>query len=488
MTHIKRILPVVVLVVLTVFAKEKIKAQEIKATVLTGHRESQSRANEYSRFVNIKNLAFTDNEGTEGIAIEVDESERRQTYYGMGTSFDRTSMGNLLKMSPEIRSKILHWMFAPVGPGIELNIIRYPFGTSDFTHTEWYTYNDLPKGETDPELKKFSIERDRELGFIDLLHEVMKINPDIRLVGATWSPPAWMKVNGRLIRGSDLKEEYRPVFAAYLRKTLQAFAAEGIVFDGITIQNEPEVNQVYPSCTMATETILAVQAALRKELDEHDIAVEVWTGDTQWNEMEKYQLPQAEAARENNNPYVTGAAWHFYGGGPRQMRKYAEQFPEHRQILTEIQLTNSKRGNISRALEFFQYGANGMIDWITAMDREGGPNNPGNPWDVSGGRFFTMDRQNPNDWNWARNFYQYGAVSPYLEPGAVLIESPMRKKHLRTAAFQNPDGEIVLFIASERGLNDDEMPASAVTVGWNGKTETLEVPGEEFFLSLRWYP
>lgn len=464
-------------------AASPLVGQEIRATILTGHLEDSARADKFANFEAIEGLAFTEGETDADIEIEVDETERRQSYYGMGTSFDRTSMGNLLKMSPAVRDEVLRAMFAPDGPGMELNLIRYPFGTSDFTHTEWYTYNDLPKGETDPELEHFSIERDRQEGFIDLLKEVRAINPEIKFIGATWSPPAWMKERERLVHGKDLQEQYRPVFAAYLRKTIQAFAEEGIFFDAITIQNEPEVSQVYPSSTMSIETILAVQAALREEFDAHGIETEIWTGDTQWNKAHEYQIPQAEAAEANNNPYVKGAAWHWYGGGPAAMRRYAERFPDHRNILTEIQLAN-KGGVMARALPFFQNGANGLVDWITAMDREGGPLNPGNPWNVTGGKFVTMDRENPDDWNWSRNAYQYGAISPHLEPGAVLIESPVRKKHLFTAAFQNPDGEIVLFIAPRWRM--DEVPASEVTIHWNGKAETVELPAEHFIASFRW--
>ena len=70
---------VAALVVLGSFAEVEITAQEIRASVLTGHRESQSRANEFSRFVDINNLAFTDNEGTEGITIQ-NEPEVNQVY------------------------------------------------------------------------------------------------------------------------------------------------------------------------------------------------------------------------------------------------------------------------------------------------------------------------------------------------------------------------------------------------------------------------
>ncbi|MFP4352658.1 MAG: hypothetical protein ACLFTU_07505 [Puniceicoccaceae bacterium] len=292
-------------------------------TLLTDYREAARDIPEGAAFHAIKPIAFAGDAAAESaVSISVDETERRQTYYGMGTSFDRASMANLLKMSPRAREEVLRGMFDPEGDGLRLNIIRYPLGTSDFTGTEWYTYNDLPKGETDPELD--------------------------------------------------------------LRKTLQAFAAEGIEFDAITVQNEPEINQVYPSSKMSPETVIAVQAALHGEVAEHGVTTSIWTGDTQWSKGHEYHIPQAEAARESGNPYVTGAAWHWYGGNPKAMRRYAERFPGQLNILTEIQLANRGRV-VSRVLTYFQNGAQGMVDWITGLDRDGGPLNPGNPWKKVGG-------------------------------------------------------------------------------------------------------
>lgn len=63
-----------------------------------------------------------------------------------------------------------------------------------------FSYNDLEPGQTDINLTKFSLEKDR--GVINLLKEILAINPKIKILGSPWSAPVWMKTNGSTIGGS----------------------------------------------------------------------------------------------------------------------------------------------------------------------------------------------------------------------------------------------------------------------------------------------
>ncbi|MFP4352659.1 MAG: hypothetical protein ACLFSZ_10235 [Puniceicoccaceae bacterium] len=97
-----------------------------------------------------------------------------------------------------------------------------------------------------------------------------------------------------------------------------------------------------------------------------------------------------------------------------------------------------------------------------------------------------MDPDNPDDWNWSINAFQYGAISPFLRPGAVLIESPARRKGLLTAAFQNPDGEIVLFIAPH--AEQENIEAGTVAIEWRGRKALVPLPEGHFLATLLWNP
>ena len=47
---------------------------------------------------------------------------------------------------------------------------------------------------------------------------------DILWMASPWSPPAFMKENGKLIEGSMLKKEYYRLYAAYIVKFIEAYA------------------------------------------------------------------------------------------------------------------------------------------------------------------------------------------------------------------------------------------------------------------------
>lgn len=63
-------------------------------------------------------------------------------------------------MSETDRERTIERIVSP-STGIGMNLMRICIGTPDFTGDPWYSYDDLPRGESDPDLKRFSIEKDR---------------------------------------------------------------------------------------------------------------------------------------------------------------------------------------------------------------------------------------------------------------------------------------------------------------------------------------
>src|SRR5690606_34793615 len=98
---------------------------------------------------------------------------------------------------------------------IGVSYLRISIGASDLDASV-FTYNDLPAGETDPELEKFSLAPDQE-NLIPLLQQILKINPDIKIMGSPWTPPVWMKTNNNSV-GGQLKPEYYETYAQYFVK------------------------------------------------------------------------------------------------------------------------------------------------------------------------------------------------------------------------------------------------------------------------------
>src|SRR3982751_6060664 len=138
-------------------------------------------------------------------------------------------------MTAQQREALLQELFGR-DPGIGLSFVRVTMGASDFSRSH-YSYDDVPPGETDPTLAHFSIDVDRAEK-LPALKRASAINPQLKLVGSPWSPPAWMKTSGSLIKGT-LKPEFYPAFAEYFRRWVDAYEAEGLRIFAVTLQNEP---------------------------------------------------------------------------------------------------------------------------------------------------------------------------------------------------------------------------------------------------------
>jgi glucosylceramidase len=153
--------------------------------------------------------------------IHVDPGVRYQPILGIGCSFEEATIYNLQRMPDGER--VLRSLVDPVD-GIGSNLMRICFGSSDFTARPYYSHDDVPPGETDPDLQHFAIAKDVEYGIVDLVRRAMAINPELRIFASPWSPPAWMKSGGTMC-GGRLLREYYPVAARYYRMAVEACAA-----------------------------------------------------------------------------------------------------------------------------------------------------------------------------------------------------------------------------------------------------------------------
>src|SRR5579871_2574393 len=133
------------------------------------------------------------------------------------------------------RDALLRELLHPSEMG--LNVCRTCIGASDYS-TELYGFDE---GEPDPELKRFSIEHDREY-LLPTLRAARAVNPELILFSSPWSPPGWMKANGSLLGGSMRKKHFAS-YAQYFVKFLAGYAAEGVPIHAVTTQNEVDTDQ-----------------------------------------------------------------------------------------------------------------------------------------------------------------------------------------------------------------------------------------------------
>lgn len=151
-------------------------------------------------------------------SVYVDDTKTFQQIDGFGYTLTGGSTQLLSQMNADERERILKELFATDGNNIGVSYLRISLGASDLDD-HVFSYDDLPSGETDQKLSKFSLAEDKK-HLIPVLKEILAINPKIKILGSPWSPPTWMKTINNF-KGGSLKTEYYGVYAQYLAKYIQ---------------------------------------------------------------------------------------------------------------------------------------------------------------------------------------------------------------------------------------------------------------------------
>lgn len=190
-------------------------------------------------------------EAQQPLTIVVDPNATAQKIEGWGGCFNEIGWRALLRVDEIDRQRILRALFDEKD-GLGLNFGRLPIGASDFALSP-YSMDDEPG---DLELKHFSIERDRYM-LIPFIKAALAIRPDLKLWASPWSPPAWMKTSGTY-HGGSMKNDPAifKSYANYLARFVEAYKAEGINLYALHVQNEPYVNNKYPTCVWPDATVM----------------------------------------------------------------------------------------------------------------------------------------------------------------------------------------------------------------------------------------
>jgi len=413
----------------------------VTAWVTTGDR---------SRLLARENAGAFGNAAAEGLQIEVDAAQRFQKMAGFGASITDASAWLLRqRMGEPQREALLQELFGR-GEGQQgFEFTRLTIGASDFSRTH-YSLDDRPAGETDPTLQHFSIEPNRA-DLLPVVKRALAINPRLNVMASPWSAPGWMKVNGSLIKGA-LRSDMHGVFADYLVRYVQAYAAEGVPIFALTLQNEPHFEPGdYPGMRLDPAARASVVGKhLGPKLQQLGLKTQILEWDHNWDEP---QAALAMLADPVARPFVSGVAWHCYAGEAKAQQLVRDAYPDKDMWFTECsggewktKWTETLPWLVRNVLiGSTRYGARGVLMWNLALDENFGPH-LGGCTDCRG--VVTIDSKTGAV---TRNmeYYMLGHASRFVRQGAERIASSTQEGRLDTVAFRNvDDGSIVLIVCN----------------------------------------
>jgi len=385
---------------------------------------------------------------------------------GFGFSLTGGSAMLISRLPASDRNALLRELFLPDGDGIGISFLRLSIGASDLSE-RCYSYDDRPDGKSDPKLAHFDIEAG-DLEVIPLLRKILAINPEIKIMATAWSAPPWMKTNQSFV-GGKLRPDCYAVYAAYLIKYLKAMRDRGITVHAITPQNEPLNQKNEPSMIMeASEQAEFIKDHLGPALSAAGLAaVELFCWDHNCD-VPEYPLEvfaDAEARR-----YLTGSAWHLYGGDISALSEVHQLYPEMKLYFTEQwvgsdgQFGDDLMWHVKNVLiGSIRNWSRVVFEWNLASDPFCCPHTPDGEARCVGA--LTIGEEV------TRNvaYYVIAHASKFIRPGSVRIYSDQQAS-LPNVAFLTPVGDIVL-IALNGGAE-----SRSFTIQFQGKNALATLP------------
>lgn len=391
--------------------------------------------------------------------IVVDTTQGFQAMTGFGYTLTSGSATLINGLSADAKSKLLNELFGQDENSIHVSFLRISIGASDLS-ANVYTYNDLPAGQTDPNLDQFSLDPDKT-DLIPLLKEIIAIDPNIRIIATPWSPPVWMKTNTNSVGGS-LKPEYYGAYAKYFVKYIKAMAAEGITIHDVTPQNEPLHDGNNPSLKMvAAEQADFIKNHLGPAFDAANIETDIYLYD---HNADKPDYPLSILSDAEIRNYVAGSAFHLYAGDISALSQVHNSYPDKGVYFTEQYTASTGQfgGDLQWHLKNLIIGAprnwsKCVFEWNLANDVGYGPHTPGGCTTCKGA--LTIDGSAVR-----RNvaYYIIAHASKFVRPGAVRIPTNIPGT-MQNVAFKNTNGQKVLIV-----LNDNSA-TSTFNIQFNGK-------------------
>ena len=355
-----------------------------------------------------------------GTVIRVDMASKNQTIDGFGASFTDTATYLFSCLPEDTKNEVMLKLFDDQ-KGIGLDMIRNPLGACDFS-LEYYSYNDIPEGETDYELEHFDFSK--AAGQVALTKQAMEINPDIKLFLAPWSAPLWMKTKYEWNTAkamTSLRRDCYNVYADYLVKCIQGYEEQGVPVYAFSVQNEPLILTDWPSMhwewdQLADFTIDRMAPAL----EEAGLTTKILNLDHNWGRIAQ----GGDKLMAATMGVSAGMAWHWYDGEPEQMVEFAEQFPGIEMYVTEA--SSDRPADLSCMLNVTAYaarslrcGAKGYLMWNMAIGHNGGPALNGNTWN-SGLLSINTDEGTAS---FTGDYYSMAHFSKFIHQGAVALDS-----------------------------------------------------------------
>lgn len=401
------------------------------------------------------------------VTIRINTAVKRQEIIGFGGAFTEAASLGFASLKQADQQQLIDAYFAPPEEGGNgYTVGRVHINSCDFSVAS-YSFDEVD-GDYDLVHFDMNVTHDQQ-AMLPMMRSAMARAPEgIKIFASPWSPPSWMKTNGKMTDGGNLKPEASAAWALYFSKFFTAYKNNGIALWGLTVQNEPHFQQGWESCVYtaaATRDFVKnnLGPVMRRDHPEAKIMVLDDNREIvpQWAQT---IFSDADAAK-----YVDGMGLHWYDSRSSAMYNNVKEANDQYlgkmgKFILATEACNCPGVSLkdwgrawsiaSDILEDLNVYVTGWTDWNLVVDHRGGPNHLGNycdanivadPEEILGSG--TVIKQ--------VSYYLMGHFSRYLRPGMVHVESSA-PNGLQVTAFQDERTAkvaVVIMNAGSTGVN-----------------------------------
>ncbi|MFP4581537.1 MAG: glycoside hydrolase family 30 beta sandwich domain-containing protein [Candidatus Sumerlaeia bacterium] len=390
--------------------------------------------------------------------VVVDGEKRYQTIEGFGTCL----VAWVRDMQNLYRTEAFQRTYAE---GVNFNILRvnmwgptFEKPTEDWTRISYKDFD-------------FSANGGRPQIFVDFGQGIRKINPDVKIIGTVWSPPAWMKMNKSItykrsgaIRANSYEDnpnrvdpKYFKHFCKWMVEYVKYHDEHGVDFYAVSPGNEIQFSQSFESCIWTGEDFATIVAMLGDMLEEEGYGhVKIFGPETMTSHLYtggtgSYvdHVKQNEAALKALDVWAT----HGYEDGVK-----AEMSATSSRQFWEIIKDTDKPFWITE-------GGTGGHDWPAPIQKGVGTaiHNAlvaGNcsafvPWQIAEKKKSTHGLMVMNDYT--DKTYTAMHYSKFIAPGAQRVDATPGFGDLLVGAFHHPDSGVLTIVVINPGQAEQDL-------------------------------
>ena len=259
-----------------------------------------------------------------------------------------------------------------------------------------------------------------------------------------------------------LEPAFLQAYAQYFGQFIDAYKAEDIDIFMVMPQNEPNSDQVFPSCTWTPEGLIAFLKYLEPEMASRDVEVFLGTMERADPELWDRILTNPEVG-----PSIKGMG--FQWAGKDALPELHRRHPSLPCYQTEQECgdgRNDWRGAMHSwdlMKHYFGNGVQSYFYWNTSL-LDGGIST----WMWRQNSLVVVDKEN-GTYRYSPEYYVLKHASHYVQPGARVLT--LGGTYADALGFLNPDGRTVLLLA-----NQGAAPKTVSLEGLPGHPRAVTLP------------